>query len=255
MGIQDFNSLIQNGLSYSKAEPIMGEMPVTTAQYAGGISMHRIGYTRVIETLPSGVISVIPTVIDIANTQTGLCILAGRATLLGSLDISGASGTFTPGSAMPTRTSLGASRPTWSVPIMEVTTALNSAPGSWTITYTDQDGNSGNATTSVGFGNSSVVGSAVTTTLVDGDAGVRSIEAASRSGGTTPTGVVAFYGIEPLCLIATSTAVVSNFQDDLIIGQTNMMEMVAGDSIIFYSIGNTANAKAILGRISYVGNN
>ena len=253
MGIQDFNSLLRQGLSASLVEPIWGESVATTTMYTGAFIMQRIGFTRAIPSLPDGIVSVIPTSVDVLCSTVSLPVLCGRLTNLGSIDISGASGTFTDGSAMPSRNTLGVSRQVWSNVIAEVTTTLNATPGSLAITYNDQDNNASESTTALSLTASSVAGSACFLRLNTGDYGVVDITAATRTAGTTPTGGIRFNGIEPLALFSATFNPGASYIEDLVCTSTNLMEMVATDQIGFYVLGSTV-AKSIMGKVSYVGN-
>jgi hypothetical protein len=123
---------------------------------------------------------------------------------LGSLNIS--TNTFTDGSAMPTVDELGTNRVMAGAVIMEVTVALNATPGSITITYTDQDGNASQTSTSQALAASAAIGSIGNLQLATGDYAVRDISAAARTGGTTPTGTIKFWGIIPVGMVYSAGA-------------------------------------------------
>jgi hypothetical protein len=160
----------------------------------------RAGFSRAMPNpLPSGVTGYIPTEFTwhmSANPATRSLLLA-ECIDLGSLDISGASGTFTDGVAMPTRTELGTSRIVANPVICDVTTILNATPGTLNVTYTDQDGNTA-AGPATALTASCPVSSVGFLPLNTGDIGVRDITAATRTLGTTPTGVIRFWGVQPV---------------------------------------------------------
>lgn len=128
-----------------------------------------------------------------SSSQAGY-ILASVVNM-GNLDLS--TNVFTSGSALPTRTELGLSaQPTVSPLFAVCTTALNATPGSFTVTYVDQDGNSSETTAAQTCGNSQPINGAGVVLLNGNDWGVRSISSAAQTGGTTPSGVLTFYGIK-----------------------------------------------------------
>lgn len=179
--------------------------PYTAIQRAGHIK-------SVPASLPSGVTAYMPCKTWIHSTNAAPIIL-GRLVNLGSLDISGASGTFTDGDAMPTVTELGASNQVYGPVIVEVETALNATPGSFQVTYTDHEGNTGQLSTSVGLTASAPIGSAGFLPTLGGDLGVTDITAAVRTAGTTPTGVLRFWGIMDAILWSASSSVPAMGQD------------------------------------------
>jgi hypothetical protein len=154
---------------------------------------------------------------------------------------------------MPTVTELGTSRVMASAVIAEVTTALNATPGSLQITYTDQDGNTSQSNTAVALTASAVVGTCAFVNLAAGDTGVRDISAATRSAGTTPTGVIKFWGLVPIALV--STALGDNPEKmNLITQNFNPIRLGAGDVVrVFPTV--SATAKRVFGMINLVGDN
>jgi len=145
--------------------------------------------------LPSGVTAfkLLNATLYSSNAQSYLlCKLVD----LGSLNI--ATPTFTDGSAMPSVLEGNNSNSTYSGLLCEVTTALNSAPGNLQPTYVDQDGNTAEAGTATAMGASSLVNSCAFFPLNTGDIGVRDITTATRTSGTTPTGIMQFWGVVPL---------------------------------------------------------
>jgi hypothetical protein len=237
---------------YGGVELFDGEVPTatTTTLLSGFNGGQNIAGMRTLPTLPSGVTAYIPTAISL-STGGLTSYLVAKVISLGSIDISGASGTFTDGSAMPTITELGTSRTTCSGVIAEVTTALNATPGSLSITYVDQDGNSAEATTAQALTASAVVGTCGYVILNAGDNGVQDITTAVRSVGTTPTGVINFWGVVPITMVSVCNVDIPE-KINLITQHFNPIRLGAGDVIrVFPMIASTA--KRVYGIINFVG--
>lgn len=200
-----FNSRLVGAGNYTVAKTALYSTP------AGGLVAADMCLVTPTKTLPSGVTSYIPTEVIVITQTQGLPILIAEMIDLGSLDISGASGTFTDGSTMGTRTEGGATNNNYASVMMEVTTALNATPGSITVTYIDQDGNTAEPTTSITLAASAVVGSGAWLPLNNPDIGVRDITAATRTGGTSPTGVIKFWGVRPIALVPSSGGAIAPF--------------------------------------------
>lgn len=156
----------------------------------------RIGY---IESNPSsfetGVTAYMPTEINMSSS-TGMPAVFCEMIDMGSLNLG--TNTFTDGAAAPTRTYLGTSRQLPMQLWIECTTALNATPGNVTFTYVDQDNNTAEASTSQAATASATRGSGSFATLNSTDWGVLDITTASQSGGTTPSGVIKFWGLIPI---------------------------------------------------------
>lgn len=149
----------------------------------------------IIPSMTSPVISVIFTQVDLV-TEDSTLIVAGYRIEMGSLAISG--NTFTSGTAMPTRTIAGTSVQTASViPILEVTTALTATTPTITITYTDQDGNTGQTCT-VTLPTSPALTTCFNLAphLATGDTGMRAVTNMSTSAGSA--GTLKVYGFIPI---------------------------------------------------------
>jgi hypothetical protein len=117
---------------------------------------------------------------------------------LGSLAVS--SNTFTDGVPMPTKTVRGASITTAASLVFAVATvAVTSTTPTLTITYTDQDGTTGN-TASLTLPTSPAIntGFYVTPHLASGDTGMRDVTNISISTGTA--GTIKVYGVLPLMI-------------------------------------------------------
>jgi len=249
----DFISQIAAGITLS--QPIYGDQQSSTARLLGSMDCYRVGTTKVLPSLPSGVTAFIPTRISWSiQGNTALSALFAKVVNLGSIDISGASGTFTDGSSMPTITECGVSRVTSGIVIAEVTTALNATPGSLQIDYVDQDGNAHETNTAQALTASAPVGDCGIITLNTGDKGVQDIVAATRSAGTTPTGVIKFWGIIPLAIgyVPTASSGVGTMEN-LLTGAFNPYRLGAGDVIKSFQF--SALACGLVGDIYFVGDN
>lgn len=136
-----------------------------------------------------------------------------------------------------------------------VTTAFNALPGSFSITYTDQDGNTGNVLTSTALTASSTVDAAEIILLNTGDCGVIDITAATRTGGTTPTGVMKFYGMLPIAF--ANPAMPLNYAiSDMITNQINPVRLGVDDEIGFFQLAHSNSfTGACSGILSLVGDN
>lgn len=226
---------------------------VATTSFGAVASSQMVGQL-VLPALPSGVTNYIVTRAHAYSQQgTTFALLLAHLIDLGSIDISGASGTFTDGSAMPTVDEGGVSRVTNGAILMEITTVLNATPGALTITYTDQDGNTGQSSGAMTLPASGVVGSAGFATLAGTDCGARDITAASRSAGTTPTGVIKFWGVRPIAVLTPLSNIVAFCADNLI-GPAGFNPLRLPDSarIGIVALGNVT-AKTVIGGLDIIG--
>jgi len=206
--------------------------------------------------LPTGVTSFIPLSAHGA-LSTGGSILIARMTKFGELDISGASGTFTDSDAAPTLTELGVSRQTPLCPLIHVKNTINATPGSFTFTYTDQDGNTGNVSNSftITASANTKLCQVPTLTSTSGDTGIIDITAASRTGGTTPTGVLEFWGMAPIgrMSLVGSTGVCGEYADFLL-DQINLVKLGINEKIGFMLMIQPASfTGAFVGAIHMLG--
>lgn len=138
------------------------------------------------------------------NNVTNTVMMYGLEYELGSLAVSG--NTFTDGVAMPTKTVRGASITTAaSLVFATVTTGVTATTPTLTITYTDQDGNTGN-TASLTLPTSPVANSGfyVTPHLASGDTGIRDVTNISISTGTA--GTIKVYGVLPLMISSQASS-------------------------------------------------
>jgi len=244
------DNITRSGALFDDTQPIWGEQRTTTTQTILTNSLFycmRIGDTKILPTLPTGVTAYIPQNVSVAITTVGSW-LCGKLVYLGELNIG--TNTFTDGNAMPTITELGVSRASHSAILCEVTTALDANAGSITVTYVDQDGNSAETTTAQAFVVSSVVGSVGLIVLNAGDVGVRDITSAARSSGTM-TGVATFWGIIPFGFLTCNLSSQVSSKSFLANG-FNIVRLGAGDRVGGFAFGATTT-RALLGSITYIG--
>lgn len=142
-----------------------------------------------------------------ANSATvGTLILYDRLWACSGLSLNTASTqtVTTPGS-LTRPDALGADVEIWG----EVYTAGGASAASWTVSYTDQDGNTGQTATYAHPANAESVGQMVPYTLAAGDTGVRAIASVV----TSATGTAGDYGITLLRRIAEIPVPIVNIGD------------------------------------------
>src|SRR4051794_29099091 len=113
MPIRRYDDFIsQIGAGYWMSQPVYGDQQSSTAALLGSVSLYRAGVTKALPNpLPSSVTNYIMTRFSYNHSGTSSTApLLAKVVNLGSIDISGASGTFTDGSTMPTVTECGVSR-------------------------------------------------------------------------------------------------------------------------------------------------
>jgi len=245
-----FIERISNG--FSRTEPIEGHQFAASVNFGAttGWNMHGSIETRVIPTLESGVDSYIPTAISMVNSTSLSEVIVVKLVDMGSLNIG--TPTFTDGSSMGTATMLGSTVNRVTPILAEVTTALNATPGNFTVTYVDQDGNAAETTTSRALPVSAPVGAMAFVETNAGDYAIRDITAATRTGGTSPTGVIQFWGIIPITLLkfyGTGTWIAT---DDFLTRGLNIVKLTSGDRLGFINLNSSAT-KRLYGSITYVG--
>ena len=251
--VASFNDIVNRvGGKFFASETIYNDIPVATTTPSSNLqSCQRVGYTKALPALDTGVSGYFVSEARLLFSASNGTYMVAKLINLGSLDISGASGTFTDGSAMPTVTELGVSRQIYSGVLIEVTTTLNATPGAFTITYVDQDGNGAETTTSRNLGASAAAYSVGFAILNDNDIGVQDITAAARSAGTTPTGVIQFWGVIPIQMgVQMSLGTVTG--EGCFAPGFNMPKLGATDQIGVFG-WNVTNARGIVGDIYYIG--
>lgn len=257
MALRSYDNFIKRiADGFSLQQPIFGEVVAATSVLTANtvMTMQRAGYSKQLPTpFPTGVTNYIISRVSVSSATTTISCLVAAIIDLGSLSL--ATPTFTDGVAMPTVTELGVSRQIASAVLCEVTTVLNATPGSITITYVDQDGHSSETTTATALTASAAVRSVGWIPLNTGDWGVTDITAANRTGGTTPTGVLQFWGIIPIylgpaTLVSSQTFTKINLLSEAI----NPVRLAAGSKIALFTVRNTV-VNTVLGDIFAVGDN
>jgi hypothetical protein len=199
MAIATFDDIVNRiGGGFGAWQPLWGE-GATGGNPLGGNNMAygRLAWTMLPPSLPGGVTDYFIASAFLTSTIGIQPAMLAKLVNFGSLNIS--TNVFTDGSTMPNVAELGNAAAIVAGPVfMEVTTILNGTPGSITITYTNQAGTGGQVSVSQALTATTPVRVGGMITLAAGDTGVRDITAAARTGGTTPTGVIKFYGVIPI---------------------------------------------------------
>lgn len=187
----------------------------------------------------SGLTGVIYNPIYLSSEDLAVSLVAALEYVLGTLTVSGNS--FADGVAMPTKTIRGTSLQTASlIPVVVATVTLVATTPVLTITYTDQDGNTGQTATLTLPTN--VLANSVfliTPHLAAGDTGIRDITNISISTGTA--GTLKVMGLLPLFIHAGGAAHRTNYLNVLSVPTENWL-VEANDVISFYRFGsNTTN--------------
>lgn len=214
-------------------------------------SITTVGTIEAMPSLPSGVTAFIATAIDCLSTAGAAPLWIAKATNLGNLNI--ATPTFSAGSTMPTSTQGNtASSQTYSTVIGEVTTVLNATPGNFTITYNANDTTTGNTTTSAALTASAAVHTCGFITLNGAHWGASQITAATRTAGTTPTGVITFWGLQSICMISQGYNGTLPAFRNMLSATLNPFRLGAGDQIKFFSLGSLVT-RGLIGSIHFIG--
>lgn len=180
------------------------------------------------------------------NNLVNTGLIYGLEYELGSLAVSG--NTFTDGVAMPTKTVRNASITTAASLIFAVATvAVTATTPVLTITYTNQDGNTGQTAT-LTLPTSPVIntGFYVTPHLASGDTGIRDVTNMSISTGTA--GTIKVYGVLPLMMSTGSSAnvgianVLSPFNSTIVPYLIEPNEYIG-----FYRFGSTGTGEIFAG--------
>lgn len=146
----------------------------------------------------------------ITASATGTLTLYDRLLYYPAVDTSDTTHPMT-NSAVLTRYTTGRGVVCW----VEVTTAISAASATWTFTYTDQDGNTGNTAATTNIASAAARRSALTPHLMPlaaGDSGIRAITDLTLSGSAI-TGTVAIVLAYPICTIPLPTVGVSVLRD------------------------------------------
>lgn len=248
--LRSFNDFVTRaGNGFYAKEPFRVEQSVNTVALKGS-SIKSVQVSPCIHKLPS-----LPSGVTGYRLVSGTlqCQLAGtfylvRLINMGDLDIS--TNVFTAGSAMPTRTEGNVSTQTSGGVILQTPTGLSAVPGSMTSTYIDQNGNAAEATAAITLTANAVAGSAVYMAFNGTDFAARQITTASRTGGTTPTGIVRHWGVDGIggaTIIAPGHAAQFNF----LTANPSPPLFGAGDE--FYIITeNSLNARHLHGSLTFI---
>lgn len=186
----------------------------------------------------SGVTGMRFTQCDMLNEDASTTCVCALEYTLGSFVMN--TSTFTDGVAMPTKTIRGVSLQSATVmPVIAYTVAATGTAPTFTITYTDQDGNTG-ITMTIAPPAAAAINSAylMTPHLASGDTGIRDVTNISKVGGTNGTVVV--YGLLP---IAMSHVVITGAMSGYNPFMLPVMPWIgeAGERIAFYRFGATGS--------------
>jgi hypothetical protein len=231
--VATYGPLIRSFVLYGGTAPT-----AATANSGAQTGMNLMNFT--IPALTSPVTSAILTKFDLMRDDTLSTSVAGYKLELGQLTISG--NVFAAGSTMPTRTIAGTSVQTASLmTVIEITTALTATTPVITITYTDQDGNTGQ-TASVTLPTNAALGSTflIYPHLANGDTGVRAVTNISTSAGTA--GVLKVYGFIPVAY--GSNIGVANLVAQPLVNKLPLFPFVASDILGIYSFGPASTTLA-----------
>lgn len=209
----------------------------TTA--SGGVTTIRYPQTLTIPSVGTGIAGYVFTKIQVLSEDGTTGGFVGLEYDLGSLAISG--NVFTSGVTMPTKTINGVSKTTAASLLFVVITASATATTPvLTITYTDQNGNTGNTATMT-LPSNALINSAffLQPHLATGDSGIRAVTNMSISTGTA--GSLKVYGILPQHFYQNQSALFP-YGTDLL--STSIPPILAepNDNIAIYRYGaNTAS--------------
>ncbi len=261
MSLRLYNDFVSRAAAgYRMSQPIYdytSTAPSNSSTWGTGNSnstLARVGTSKALPNpLPSGVTAYIIPRYTIRLTTAQPVIIA-KLISLGTFDVSGASGTWTNGSVMPSAKVLGVSNTQLaSAVIMEVTTALSANQGTFTLTYTNQSGTASQTSQTVSPPNSAPLKSCCYLGLASGDWGVQAITGGTRTGGTTPTGVITCWGLVPIGIQQVSGF--ATYGGNLLTNRVNPLRLGAGDKIGVFCFSHQGAARATMGEIEIVGDN
>lgn len=187
-----------------------------------------------IPTFGSGINCAFLTMADMFNEDATTTLMIGIEYNLGEINIG--TGTFTDGVAMPTKTVGGASVQTAAMmAFAHIDTALTGTAPALTVTYTDQDGNTGNTCSMTLPATATATSSYfMIPHLANGDTAIRDITACSRTGGTA--GVVSFRGILPLAI-----QIKGNYNISPLLYSLPKFPIGSGEKLAIYRWGATSS--------------
>lgn len=237
---QSINSMIRSAQQNGIYNPFYNDnMTATTAATttSGVISCQRFPRSLTVPSLGAGLTGFVFPKMDFSNDDV-CSIFAILEYNLGTLTVSGNS--FADGVAMPSKTIRGTSYTTATeICFLVVTTAVTGTTPVMTITYTDQDGNTGNTCTLT-----LPTSPSLNTTflmhphLASGDTGIRDVTNMSISTGSS--GVMRAYGGLIIGEGASSSGSGTLSLEMLSISKP-LWPAVASDVIAFYRVGVTTS--------------
>lgn len=190
----------------------------------------------------AGVTAAYLTYCKMTSSNSATNMVAGLEVELGSLAVS--TNTFTSGSSMPTKTIEGSSVTTASIITMLVATvAVTATTPTITITYTDQDGNTGQ-TCSMTLPTNILIDTAflMSPHYANGDTGIRAVTNMSISTGSA--GTLKVYGLLPQAWEANSGSAFGGTMSAMT-GPFPMVPFATSEKIGFYHFG-TVSANDIM---------
>lgn len=218
----------------------------------GYVSACRFPNSLVIPTLGGTVTGAYVTLCRMVGARASCVFVAALEVLLGTLTVSG--NVFADGSIMPTRLVNGVSQVLATmIPMLVVNTALTATTPAVTITYTDQDGNTGNSAV-LTLPTNPVINTAfcIMPHMVAGDTGIIDITNISISAGSA--GVLKVYGLVPINNIPIDQTPYNAPMLDPIPQAQIMPRLVAADIISFYRYG-LSTSDQLIAALAAVGDN
>lgn len=205
MAIVTVDELVAEGMAGRRGELFMDRNIRSTRSNPGSgagaatVASNSCTVEAVPASLPGGATHVLLEAVEL-HEGSALPIMLYEAFLMGELDY--ATGTFTDGVVAPTRLAGGLSQ---QLPLSlwcECATDMVSQRVV-TVTYTDQDGNTGQVSTSHTLTVNSLKHSGFFVVLAVADVGVLDVTNVTATGGTTPTGTLKFWGVNPITILPT----------------------------------------------------
>lgn len=202
---------------------------------SGYTSAQRYPQVLNVPSMGAGVAGMVVTYCRMIIATSDCAILCATETTLGTLTVSG--NVFASGTAMPTRIIRDTSVTTGTViPMVYVSAGMVATTPVLTITYTDQDGNTGNTATMT-LPTNALVNSCflIQPHLANGDTGIRAVTNISISTGSA--GTIKIIGLLPLSL-ANSGLVPLVTGPDPFVTPMPMISLQTNDVISFFRIGS-----------------
>jgi hypothetical protein len=251
--IDDYINRASNGYITHRHYSVQIDAATSTSISAGQLmSMQLLPVVQTIESMPSGVTGYrLVNATLVSSLATGIYSLVKLINLGSVTDLSSFS--FTDGSAMPSITEGNNSNASYSPILMQITGTLNSAPGTFTITYVDQDGNTAEAAPGFAPSLSCLVGTTGPVPLNTGDIGARDVTNITRSGGSAHSGSIRLWGAINLGMFGNSNGNINQtYQLNFLTGTPSAPLLSAGDQLGILALG-TVTAKAVKGSFTFIG--